>query len=146
MFVPSLLMYLVFMGICWGMALTNPTLKDLFNQPGQVLPTLLMMPTIGWGSSLFFHFMGILGEFGVFDTSIRSRILIREIGEKVLEQGTLAYRSPVQSEKAKRTLDDAEPIENKRPVVRLSDDGELVPLEPEWAAHKESLNGKGSAS
>ncbi len=128
LFVPSLAMYLVFLAICWGMALRDPILSAQLQQQPSALGTILMMLTIGWGSSLFFHFMSILGEMGVFDRTIRDRVLVREIAEVMLQQGAIAN----QTEKPKRNLDADD--ENDAPEVRLSYDGELVPVERERQA------------
>lgn len=71
--------------------------------------------------------MTLLFDAGVMDKSMRDRLVMREIGEEMLRQGT-----PELIEKSKLHLAGTEADE-----VQLSDDGELVPVEKPEKQHRD---------
>ncbi len=125
MFIANLMMFIFFMAVTWGTALSQPVFQAALNDSHSQLMTILILPTIGWGTALFFHLLAMLMDFGIMDRQFRDRAIAKALREEIFQDS---------SEKAKRQM--PEGIEN----VRLSDDGELLPAED--ADYK--VNGKGT--
>ncbi len=120
-FIANLIMFVIFMAISWGVALTNPEFGQMaVSKSDSPLMLMLILPTLGWAMGLFFNLMAILMDLGVMDKSMRERLVMREIGEELLRKGM----TDLDAEKPKRRL-----AETEIGDVALSDDGELIPVE-----------------
>ncbi len=107
-------MFIIFMAITWGVALSLPVFQQALGDSHSTLMTVLILPTVGWGTAVFLHAMTLLMDFGFMDRQLRDRAFARALREQIFDEA---------SEKAKnRPREDGEP-------VKLSDDGELLPMD-----------------
>ena len=124
--------YVLSMLIMWYTALTVSGLHSLFFE-SEHSPAilLLMMPTIFWGMALFLQFLGLTIDRPGTEKSLRDEIAMKEVSRAILQQSLPAFSAErLLAEKPKRQLAVAPEMAPLSPLVRLSDDGELVPLDP----------------
>jgi hypothetical protein len=113
----------VFTVIAFGMidALSrNPTFQNLPKETGSQLGGAFAMLTIAGLMGVFYHFMTVLGESGLIERESRKQIVAAALSEEIFRR-----MEQNKAEKAKRQA----PAEDDSPAVRLSDDGELVPVD-----------------
>jgi hypothetical protein len=120
-FIISLVMFIAFSIVAWGMSGLNP--MDTANIPGissnisDPLTSAMIMLNVGWFAALLFQFASIVVDTRVGEQQIRDRVTGREMSKALLDLGE----------------DEAAPIREKaKHMMRLSDDGELEAIvEPE---------------
>lgn len=94
---------------------------DTLRVPGADQAELLMAAAIFWGTGVFFHLMGALSDSGTFDKSMMAQAASRALAEQMMDE---QLDQPM---KRKHAPDFA------ASAVRLSDEGELVPIDEEIA-------------
>ncbi len=143
-FALHLICFIVFSLMAWGFGTRDPLYKLAMSTSGSDLSALLVIPTVAWGIVVLMHFAMLFNESERADKRLRAQFLREEIDERtmnrIMEQ---ADASESFSEKPKRheNVDAVSEVG----AVRLSDDGELVPIESESASAAQHINGKGSA-
>jgi hypothetical protein len=122
-FVVHLIFYGVTMAVVWGTLATDPRVRDLLSG----MAFMVLLPTILWTLVVLFHVASLYFESSAGEKALRERVLLREVGEEMLRKGLVDEEL---SEKPKRAA------ESETGRTRLSDDGELIPLdEGEALAH-----------
>lgn len=120
-FAISLVLFIAFTVIAWGMSGLNP--MDASNIPGipsnasDPLTSAMVMLNLGWFAALLFQFVNIVVDTRAGEQQIRDRVTGREMSKALLDLSE----------------DQAGPIREKaKHMMRLSDDGELEAIvEPE---------------
>lgn len=108
----SLVMFIIFMVITWGMALSTPIIREALSDSRPTLLTVLIMMTVGWGTAIFFQALAAFMDFGFMERQSRDRATARALREEIFQDAT---------EKAKN-----QPQEDDE-LVKLANDGELLP-------------------
>jgi hypothetical protein len=120
-FVASLVMFIVFTVLAWGMSGLNPlnatNIPAIPSHLSESLTSAMIMLNIGWLAALIFQFAGIVVDTRVGEQQIRDRVTGREMNKALLALGE----------------DESAPIREKaKHMMRLTDDGELEAIvEPE---------------
>ncbi len=123
-FVLSLFLFVLFMIIAWGMALSDTYFVEQIGLDNAPVPGALFMLTMGWFTALLFQFINILMQSGVGDRQMRGQIASELLGEQLLQQA-LANAG----EKPKRDSSERLSSSDDGEVVELTEDGELVAVE-----------------
>lgn len=134
-----LVFFLVTMFAVWGIALTNSQLRAVLFENGSAAALIVILPTVMWAMAVLFHVASLYTESEAGQKAMREKLLMSEIGEEMLRKG---LSDAGMLEKPKRR---APTLEGER--VRLSDDGELLPVDederPEQHGYKASTNNSG---
>lgn len=107
---------------------TTAALKTLSGDVQGFIGGALFMLSIGWATGVVFHILGAVMETGIMDKYNKRMMLSRSVTDQLLTQ--IEAADPV---KAKR----------KNEEMRLSDEGELVPIDQnaETAEQKRTSRG-----
>ena len=125
----NLIFYIVSMAIMWGATLATPELSQLvLNSPHSPASTLLMLPTIFWGMAVFFQFISLTIDSRRGEQQLRDQVTMREVSKAIMRQTSDQLADldiPLEKPKRRVVAHSAADIAQQ---VRLSDDGELVPV------------------
>jgi hypothetical protein len=112
-FVAHVMFFVVAMVAVWGTVANNSQLRGILFNSESGAAIIVLVPTILWAAVLLFHIASLYFETRAGEKAIREQLLMREVGKDILRYAEM-------SEKPKRR-------EGER--ARLSDDGELVPVD-----------------
>jgi hypothetical protein len=119
-FVVHLIFYAVTMFVVWGTLAANDELWEMLFNTATSAGAVVLLPTILWAMVLLFHVASLYFESRAGEEAIRTQWLMREVGEEMMRKG---FVDDTNDEKPKRH----HAIESE--AARLSDDGELIPLD-----------------
>ena len=111
LFVGSLLIYVVFLCIGWGVFLFNggQNLPIVDAQGNSVFISAMALITMAGFFGILFQFIALTMETKGGENRIREKLVAQEINREMLKMG----------------LDDVEEHEKRKGMMRLTDDGEL---------------------
>jgi hypothetical protein len=129
LFFTSLGMYILFMLLAWGMFIsaggaapnTNIALPGTTSDNNPFTAAMVML-TVGWGTTVLFQFISAVMETKVGGRRMREQAIGRVIAQSML--GTME--------------DDLEP-EKRKTTMRLTDDGEIEPVDENDAVEIDTL-------
>jgi hypothetical protein len=128
-FFTSLGTYLLFMILAWGMFISAGGIAPDANisfpnasSESNLFTAAMVMLTVGWGTTVLFQFISAVMETKVGGRRLREQAIGRVIAQSML--GTME--------------DQAEPPKRKN-TMRLTDDGELEPVDAQDAEEVDSL-------
>ncbi len=124
----NFVIFVVFVAISVYMVKTAPGLTELPEKTGSALEGAFAMLIIGWGTGIFLQLMSVLVEAGLFDKTVRGRVVANEIASEVMRLGL----NDLQSEKPKRQA--AASAETEMGLW----DGELVPIAEQREAQRKA--------
>jgi len=122
LFVVNVVMFVIFTAIALGAVLSNPTLRDWVTQKNSPAALAFILPIIGWLVGIMLHGIALALDTRMGERSLREKIIMREMHDAVMQMAD--------AESAEKTKRDQ--------VMRLSDDGELVPDDRETRQRMES--------
>jgi hypothetical protein len=114
-FVAHVMFFVVAMLAVWGTVANDSQLRDILFNSESGAAIIVILPTILWTAVLLFHIASLYFETGAGEKAMREQLLMREVGKDILRYAEM-------SEKPKRRE-----LEVER--TRLSDDGELIPVD-----------------
>ncbi len=79
-------MFIIFMAITWGVALSLPVFQQALGDSHSTLMTVLILPTVGWGTAVFLHAMTLLMDFGFMDRQLLDRAFARALREQIFDE------------------------------------------------------------
>jgi hypothetical protein len=120
-FIVSLIVTLIFTGIAWGVAASDPAIWETIFREDSAGALVLIFPTLAGFMSLLYHFLSLAMDSGMGERQMRAQILTEELGQSLLED---QLREVEDREKRKR---DAARLDAD--AVTINDEGELVPLD-----------------
>jgi len=130
-FVLNLLFYIGSMAIMWGIILNSPELRRLIiDSSNSPATTLLMLPTVFWGMAVFFQFISLAIDSRRGEQQIRDQVMMREVSKAIMRQANdqvADLDGPIEKPKRRAVGQGVAAVGQQ---VRLSDDGELVPVGP----------------
>lgn len=129
-FIVSLVMFLIFLLIAWGMVSSGEVSVAISgltsaNNSNPIFGALFML-SIGWLTCLVFQGLALLLDAPFSERAIRREVLSQELGQQLLNQMQAAEK--IKREDSAR-LSAVEGAPDGETIVELGEDGELIPLE-----------------
>ena len=125
LFVVTLLLYILFMALGWGMFLLNggQNVPIVDAQGDSILVGSMVLLSMSGFFGVLFQFIALMTDTKRGEERIRERLVAKEINREMLRMG----------------LDDVEEHEKRKGMMRLTDDGELEDVVDEEADLNEAM-------